>query len=64
MGREGHIIRKTLIPATYYTLAAGLLGMALIRGGMNLWNLLFLAWVALFLAFMAVNRGRRVTARP
>ncbi len=64
MGREGHIIRKTLIPATYYTLAAGLLGMALIRGGMNLWYLLFLAWVVLFLAFMVVNRGRRVTARP
>ena len=32
LGREGAIIRKTLLPMTYYVVAAGDLGMALIAG--------------------------------
>ncbi len=56
LGREGLLIRKTLIPMAYYVAAAGALGMALI--GPPVW---FLAWgavVVLFLGLMWVNRGR------
>jgi len=28
VGREGHVIRKTLLPFLYYTLLAGLIGLA------------------------------------
>lgn len=59
IGREGDIIRKTLLPMVYYVLAAGLIGMAIIAGGMNFWYLLWIGWVALWLGFMALNKGRR-----
>lgn len=59
IGREGDIIRKTLLPMVYYVLAAGLIGMAIIVGGMNFWYLLWIGWAALWLGFMALNKGRR-----
>ena len=60
-GREGHIIRKTLIPAGYYTVAAGLLGMALISGGLSPWYAAFALWLALSIGFMVLNQGQKPT---
>lgn len=54
--REGDIIRMTLIPMAYYTLQAGLIGMALIAGG--LWWALAAIWLAVVLAGMFANSGR------
>jgi len=59
IGREGDIIRKTLIPMTYYLLAAGLVGMALIVGAINIWWFLFIGWLGVALAFMLWNKGKR-----
>lgn len=56
--REGDLIRKTLIPMTYYVVQAGLIGMALIAGGPNLWWLAALAWLFGFLALLAFSGGR------
>ncbi|MCP1676057.1 lactate permease [Natronocella acetinitrilica] len=56
LGREGLIIRKTLIPMTYYVAAAGVLGMALIYSAV--WFLAWIAVVALFIGFMWTNNGR------
>ncbi|RLK46406.1 lactate permease [Alkalispirillum mobile] len=58
IGREGDIIRKTLLPMIYYVLAAGLIGMAIIAGGMNIWYLLWIGWAVLWFGFMAMNKGR------
>jgi lactate permease len=54
--REGEIIRMTLIPMAYYTLQAGLIGMALIYGGV--WGFLALGWLAVVLVAMSYNKGR------
>lgn len=58
--REGEIIRKTLVPMAYYVVQAGLIGTALIQGGLNLWWLAAIAWAALVLVAMAFNRGHAV----
>ena len=63
IGREGDVIRKTLIPMTYYVLGAGLVGMALVLGGMNIWYLVFLLWVAFCIGFMVLNKGRHPSER-
>lgn len=64
LGREGDLIRKALIPMTYYVLAAGALGMAIIMGGINGWYLLYAAVVGIFILFMLWNKSqaRIVTA--
>ncbi|CAM3408261.1 L-lactate permease [Paracoccus nototheniae] len=54
--REGDIIRKTLITMAYYVVQAGLIGMALIGGG--LWWAAALVWAAVVLGAMRANRGR------
>jgi lactate permease len=59
VGREGDLIRKALIPMTYYVLAAGSLGMAIVIGGSNPWYLLWLMVVVCFIGFMYANSGRR-----
>jgi lactate permease len=59
--REGEIIRMTLIPMAYYTLQAGLIGMALIYGGV--WWVLAIVWLAVTLAVMAFNRSKAASAR-
>lgn len=56
--REGDVIRMTLIPMAYYTLQAGLIGMALISGGV--WWALAGVWLAVVLTAMLFNRGRAV----
>lgn len=53
--REGDLIRKTLVPMTYYVVQAAFLGMALIWGG--LWWLLALVWLAVVLASMYSQDG-------
>ena len=59
LGREGDVIRKTLIPMAYYMAAAGLLGMAIITGGTNLWYAGWLGFLGIVLVFMMTNRGGR-----
>ncbi|MEQ3644565.1 MAG: L-lactate permease [Paracoccus sp. (in: a-proteobacteria)] len=54
--REGDIIRKTLITMAYYVVQAGLIGMALIGGG--LWWLAALIWAAVVVGAMRANRDR------
>jgi len=58
VGREGDLIRKALIPMTYYVFAAGTLGMAIIVARLNPWYLAWLLVVGSFVAFMFLNRGR------
>lgn len=58
VGREGDLIRKALIPMTYYVLAAGTLGMAIIVAGLNLWYLAWFIVVGSFIAMMLFQRGR------
>ncbi len=57
IGREGDLIRKALIPMTYYVLAAGALGMAIIYASM-LWYVAWIAIAVLFILFMYYNKGR------
>jgi lactate permease len=59
VGREGDLIRKALIPMTYYVLAAGTLGMAIVVAGINLWYLAWMAVVGGFVAFMYSSRGKQ-----
>jgi lactate permease len=55
--REGEIIRKTLIPTAYYVVQGGLIGTALIAGGLSGWWLAAIVWAAAVLTVMAMNRG-------
>ena len=57
IGREGDLIRKALIPMTYYVLAAGALGMAIIYAA-TLWYVAWIAIAVLFILFMYWNKGR------
>ena len=50
--------RQTLIPMGYYVVQGGLIGTALIAGGLNGWWLAAVASAVLVLAVMAFNRGR------
>ena len=54
--REGDIIRKTLITMAYYVVQAGLIGMALIGGG--LWWAAALVWAGAVVLAMRTNRSR------
>ena len=53
--REGDLIRKTLMPMTYYVVQGAFIGMALIYGGF--WWLLALVWLAVVLAGMYSRDG-------
>lgn len=56
LNREGEVIRKTLIPMTYYVLQAGLIGQALITGSLVWW----LAAIILPLVFFGImSRGSK-----
>ncbi|MAU94696.1 MAG: lactate permease [Fulvimarina sp.] len=59
--REGEVIRMTLIPMAYYVVQAGLIGMALIYGGV--WPFLAMIWLAIVIAGMAFNKGDPVKAQ-
>ena len=47
INREGEVIRKTLIPMTYYLVQAGLIGQALITGNF-IWWIAALVWPVVF----------------
>ncbi|WBU56690.1 L-lactate permease [Paracoccus sediminicola] len=55
--REGELIRKTLIPMSYYVVQGGLIGLALLTGGLNMWWLAAVIWAAAVLFAMSRNRG-------
>lgn len=61
MNREGEIIRKTLLPMTFYVIQAGLIGQALITGNL-MWIVSAIAWLAMFLGLMSLSKGK--DARP
>lgn len=63
VGREGDLIRKTLIPMSYYLVAAGLLGLAFIYTSV-LSFVLFLAWIAVFLGIIYASQGTPLSQRP
>jgi lactate permease len=54
--REGDLIRKTLITMVYYVVQAGLVGMALINGG--LWWAAAVVWALVVIGGMGTNRAR------
>lgn len=56
MNREGEIVRKTLIPMSYYAIQAGLLGQALITGNI-LWGIAAVVWLAAFLGINSFFKG-------
>lgn len=58
IGREGQIIRKTLIPMTYYVLIAGSIGMGYVFSGFSIWYIIALAIAILTLVIMANNKGK------
>lgn len=63
IGREGDLIRKTLVPMTYYLVAAGLLGLYLIYGSV-ISGLLYLAWLVGFVFLLTLLEGTPLNAKP
>ncbi|WP_425040487.1 L-lactate permease [Primorskyibacter sp. S187A] len=61
INREGEIIRKVLLPLSYYLVQAGLIGTALIAGGLNGWWIAVVAWPALVIGAMAWKRTPKST---
>jgi len=62
VNREGDLIAKALLPMTYYVVAAGLYGMALVTGGFNGWWIAAAVWTASVLLAMVLS-DRRETRR-
>jgi lactate permease len=63
VNREGDLIRMALLPMVYYVVQAGLIGMALIAGGLNLWWAGAVVWpIICLLAMRSAPSGRVVTA--
>lgn len=62
IGREGDLIRKTLIPMTYYLVAAGLLGLFLIYGS-AIGGALFAAWICGFVFLLTRLDGTPLNQR-
>ncbi|MFC0271726.1 L-lactate permease [Metabacillus herbersteinensis] len=50
VGKEGALIRRVFLPLTYYLLAAGFLGMAIIHGIVNVWLIVYTLIVIAYLA--------------
>lgn len=64
LGREGSVIRKTLLPMAWYALSAGALGLLLIRGpGWNPGTILTAA-IAVAMAAVVASGSRHVPNRP
>ncbi|HLS06677.1 MAG TPA: L-lactate permease [Bacillota bacterium] len=61
VGKEGQIIRKTLIPMTYYVLVAGSIGMGYVLSGFSFWYIIALAIAIATLVIMANNKGKSPT---
>jgi len=58
VNREGDLIAKALLPMTYYVVAAGLYGMALVTGGFNAWWIAAAVWTASVLLAMVLSDRR------
>lgn len=57
VGKEGSLIRKALLPMSYYVLAAGFLGMAIIHGILNIWLVLYAAIVMIYILRLVTAKG-------
>jgi lactate permease len=57
LGREGEIVRKTLIPMVYYVIQAGLIGQALITGAAGWW-LAAAVFLVVAIGGLSLSRGR------
>ena len=57
IGKEGKLIRRVLLPLSYYLLAGGLLGMALITGGLNIWFIVYAIIVMTYIFTMVKYKG-------
>ena len=57
LNREGEVVRKTLIPMSYYCIQAGLIGQALITGSM-MWAAMAVVWLLLFFGLLSGWRGK------
>lgn len=57
LNREGEIIRKTLIPMSFYVIQASLIGQALITGS-PVWFMAALLWLVVFFGIMSFTKGR------
>ncbi|EWY40748.1 lactate permease [Skermanella stibiiresistens SB22] len=65
VNREGDLIRMALLPMIYYVVQAGLLGMALIAGGLNLWWIAAVLWpLGCLLAMRNSPSGKPLVAVP
>lgn len=58
VGKEGLLIRRVLFPLSYYLLAGGVLGMAIISGGMNGWFVLYGMVIMAFIFYMISYKGK------
>ncbi|MDZ5470520.1 L-lactate permease [Bacillus sp. 31A1R] len=58
VGKEGALIRKALIPMSYYVLAAGTLGMAIIADGFNAWFIAYGAIVLIYIYYFVSHKGK------
>lgn len=61
MNREGEVIRKTLVPMTYYCVQAGLIGQALITGNV-LWWAAAAAWLVIVFGVLGAFKGKPLAA--
>ncbi|MDO4907593.1 L-lactate permease [Neisseria sp.] len=57
LNREGEVIRKTLIPMTYYVIQAGFIAQALITGSIGWW-IVAVACPLVFFAVMSAAKGK------
>ncbi|MDQ0162279.1 L-lactate permease [Aeribacillus alveayuensis] len=57
IGKEGILIRRALIPMSYYVLAGGAIGMAIISGGLNVWIFIYLLILIGYFTIMYYNKG-------
>src|SRR5699024_9540125 len=57
VGKEGNIIRKVLIPASYYLIMTGAIGyVILIRIGLDIWTLLISTIIAIIIFSIILNK--------
>jgi lactate permease len=57
IGKEGILIRRALIPMSYYVFAGGAIGMAIISGGLNVWIFIYLLILIGYFTIMYYNKG-------
>jgi len=58
IGKEGILIRRALIPMSYYVISAGAIGMAIITGGLNIWMFMYLLILVGYFLLIKFNKGK------